>query len=193
MFEKKLSVIALTLVMVLVLAPTIFAELDIDFDEYGLDISDEQEAAIIEKLEELIDKNDQITEEDILAVLEKIKVEEEEETEDTPDENEEEENEIGKELSEKIETWKEEYEAEGNEEYKSKGQFLSDNIQDFLDEKLTRDGEEEEEEQNQVQDQEQEQKQEEEKSQEMEEKGMPDDVKDKVEEKKSGNPGKGKK
>jgi len=147
MLKKRFSIIALTLVMVLVMVPTIFAQIEgINFEDYDLDLSEDEKAAVESALEDAYENYDEITKEDILEVLEDLEEDAIEDVEE-PEETEEEDG-IGQELSALIKEYK------LTEEWKEKrGQGLSKKIHAFLDENNVRDEEEvPEQEQDQEQD-----------------------------------------
>src|SRR6056297_1251471 len=129
MRNKNLKVLSLTLVLLLLLVPTVFAQEetdsfdDIDFSEYDLgDLTEEQEEMLKEELSEIYSSLDEVDREAILSAMESLDIEDGEDADIDS---------LGQELSTKIEEFKNDPE---NEDWT--GQDLSGMIQEFLDEKI---------------------------------------------------------
>src|SRR6056297_192171 len=82
MRNKNLKVLSLTLVLLLLLVPTVFAQEetdsfdDIDFSEYDLgDLTEEQEEMLKEELSEIYNSLDEIDREAILSAMESLDIE----------------------------------------------------------------------------------------------------------------------
>jgi|GEM_PF-3490644 hypothetical protein len=125
---NKLKVLSLTLVLILLIVPGVFAQEtddfeNIDFSEYDLgELTEEQIENLKTELSELYDSLDEVDRKAILSALENLEIED---GEDVEIDN------LGEELSAKIHEFKNDPE---NEEWT--GQNISGMIQGFLDEKI---------------------------------------------------------
>ncbi|MCF8000798.1 MAG: hypothetical protein K9K76_02965 [Halanaerobiales bacterium] len=128
MFNKKLKILSLTLVLLLLVVPAVLAQEDGDsentslVEEYDLDYLSEDEIASLEDALKDLEDNETVDEATINEMLEELELDEDgdEDEEDTDKES------FGEDLSSSIAQYKEDH---GD----WTGQDLSDHIQEFLD------------------------------------------------------------
>ncbi|MFO7815438.1 MAG: hypothetical protein R6V14_06860 [Halanaerobiales bacterium] len=126
MFNNKLKILSMTLVLLLLLVPAALANEEIEslIEEYELDyLTEDEETALVEALTEL-DESEKIDRDTIEGILEDLQIEEDEDV----DENEEEG--LGEELASLI--------ADIKDDEDWTGQELSSEIQTFLNDNTER-------------------------------------------------------
>jgi hypothetical protein len=117
MFNKKLKILSLTLVLLLLLVPATLAQ-DIDLEEYDLEYLSEEEIEALKTVLENLQEAEVIDEDQLTAIIEDLAMDEDEE--DTAEDN----------FGERLATSIEDFKNENNEEWT--GKELANNIQSFI-------------------------------------------------------------